>query len=179
MFLYFLYGIYKLFQQNYPDAFKSNKYYLHNLPVDKIRNKAAQYTHKVIWPNISDKGKETIKKYRKKKYKILVMSGSPDFLTVRLCDFIQADFIISSELEIKNRRFTGKLNNLHPYGARKTQILKELKGELDIDFESSIVFANHDSDIDHMKLFKEKVAVNPTKKLKKYAQKNKWRMEQW
>jgi HAD superfamily phosphoserine phosphatase-like hydrolase len=179
VFLYLLYSTYKLFQQNYPDAFKSNKYYLHYLPVNKIQNKAVQYTKKVIWPNISDKGKETIREYSENKYKIFIMSGSPDFLTLQLCNFIRPDFIVSSKLEIKNHRFTGKLNNLHPYGARKTKILKELKKELDIDFDSSIVFANHHSDIDHMKLFKEKVAVNPTHKLKKYAQKNQWRIEKW
>ncbi len=67
--------------------------------------------------------------------------------------------------------------NLHPYGERKTIILKALAQKLSIDFTQSIVFANHHSDYHHMLLFGEAVAVNPTARLKKFAQKHHWKID--
>ena len=91
----------------------------------------------------------------------------------------QLDYFISSELEIEDHLFTGHLKTSHPYGQRKVQILQGLQTKLDIDFQNSIVFANHHSDVPHMLLFGEAVAVNPTSRLIKFAEKNHWEIERW
>jgi len=148
IFYYFLAGIYRTFSAGPAEGFKSNKYYLMNLPVRPIHQAALHLINQSIWPAISKTGKDRISLYRKKHYKILIMSGSPDFLTYPLCRYLNPDYTIAADLAVRQSCFTGKLKGLHPYGKRKTLLLQRLKDELAIDFEQSVVFANHHADYD-------------------------------
>jgi phosphoserine phosphatase len=67
----------------------------------------------------------------------------------------------------------------HPFGRRKSAILQEAGQELEIDFSQSVVFANHHSDVHHMRLFGKAVAVNPTGKLKRLATASGWEIATW
>jgi HAD superfamily phosphoserine phosphatase-like hydrolase len=176
---YFLWAILKTVFEGHEEGFKNNKYYLKSLPVPLVARTAKKFVKQCIWPQISATGLQRISQYRSKKYRILIMSGSPDFLTFPLTDIIQPDFTITAELEVWNQKFSGKLKNLHPYGERKSQLLIDHQAELEIDFEQSVVFANHHADFDHMKLFGEAVLINPTAKLKTLCQKYHWQTEFW
>jgi len=179
IFTYFSLGLLKTLFEGYEEGFKNNKYYLKFLPVLPIAKTAAIFVRQQIWQKISTTGLERITEYRLNKYHILIMSGSPDFLTHPLAKLIKSDFTIAAELEICDQQFTGKLKNLHPYGERKSQLLIEHQSLLQIQFDESVVFANHDTDYHHMKLFGKAIAVNPSAKLKMLAQKNHWQTEVW
>jgi phosphoserine phosphatase len=179
IFYYFLDGIYRSFFYGIAEGFKSNKYYLRHLPVHPVQQEALRVVRKIIWPAISRTGKDRIGLYRKNHYKILIMSGSPDFLTYPLCHYLDPDYSIGADLDIRQSYFTGKLKSLHPYGNRKTILLQQLENSLEIDFEASIVFANHHADYDHMRLFGKAIAVNPTPRLKTMAMKQHWPIEHW
>ena len=112
----------------------------------------------------------------------MMMSGSLDVLVENIREVCSPDYLICTELEIapgNSGRFTGRVVGLHPYGSRKKQILSNLQDKLEIDFGRSVVFANHHSDVHHMELFGEAVAVNPSPELKKIAQKRGWRIKLW
>ncbi len=179
IFYYLLVGGIQALQKNYVDGFKNNKHYLTGLPAPVITREAKKFVEKRIIPKLSPAGLKCIKDFRAAGYKILVMSGSPDFLTFPLSSFLQPDYTIAAILEIKNRCFTGKLSNIHPYGERKTQLLHELQNRLQIDYPKSIVFANHHADFHHMKLFDRAVVVNPTTKLRDLAEVQHWPVEIW
>ena len=55
------------------------------------------------------------------------MSGSPDFLLNPLTSTFKQDYLICSELEVKCNFYTGELRGLHPYGKRKTSLLKKVQ----------------------------------------------------
>jgi HAD superfamily phosphoserine phosphatase-like hydrolase len=179
IFSYFFLGTLKSLFDGYEEGFKNNKQYLRNLPAPPLTKTAAKYVNQQIWPQISVMGLQRIAEYRQKNFRILIMSGSPDFLTYPLVEMIQPDFTIAAELEIRDHQFTGKLKNLHPYGERKSQLLVNHQSELQIQFDESVVFANHHADYYHMKLFGKAIAVNPTAKLNVLAQKYHWQTEVW
>jgi HAD superfamily phosphoserine phosphatase-like hydrolase len=179
IFYYFLTGCIRMILTNYAEGFKNNKYYLKYLPARPIQSAARQFVQQFIWPRISSTGKEQIRLCRQNGYRILIMSGSPDFLTYPLAAYLQPDLTIAADLEIKENQFSGELSGLHPYGERKTFILKELSKKYGIDFQNSMVFANHHSDFHHMELFGKAIAVNPTAKLKKLAEKEGWKIDSW
>ena len=179
IFYYALYACYYLITRDWVEAFKNNKYYLKELPFKPVKRNGARFVRKQVWPHISKKGLQTIEKYRRLNYKILIMSGSPDFLTEVLAAQLEPNYLITSKMQTSHGVFTGQLDGLHPYGHRKTQLLQAISHNIGLDFKQSIVFANHDSDIDHMKLFGTAIAVNPRPKLKEYALKNRWPVEYW
>jgi len=176
---YFLRLVLKLLYENSTEAFKNNKYYLKNLSISNLKTTAEQFVNRQILPRISQTGVDKINQLHEEGYRVLLMSGSPDFLVDPLAEHLKPDYTIANVLETKDDFFTGRVVGLHPYGERKKQLLEGLTAKLQIDFSRSVVFANHHADADHMQLFAKAVAVNPTRKLRKLALVNNWEIEIW
>ncbi len=178
---YFLKGIKNILKGDKEDAFKINKMYLKDIPSQSIKEIAWDFHNKEILPILSSKGLKTIEYLRTENYKIMLMSGSLDVLLENIKGVCKPDYMVSCKLEIDQLtgKYTGQIVGAHPYGLRKKQILLDLQKKLEIDFEHSIVFADHHSDISHMELFGEVVAVNPTLLLNGIAQTRGWKVEVW
>lgn len=179
IFLFLLYGSLKRLHNDLAHSFKNNKYYLTALPVTAVWLAGRKFVHREVWPQISPVGIDRLNRYRKEGYRILILSGSPDFLTDTLARRLQADGVITTRLENKRGYFTGRMSGDHPYGENKTRLLKMHREEWNISFSESVVFANHHSDADHMRLFGTAVAVNPTSRLQKIAGEEGWTVEWW
>jgi len=179
IFSYFFYGIFSALKGNCEEGFKNNKRYLKGLAIEEIETIAEYYYSHAISPALSQTGLNTVEEYRKEGFNILIMSGSPDFLTKHLISEIKPDHSVCTPMEIRDGKFTGGIVGLHPYGTRKKQILEKLQPQLDIEFENSIVFANHHADVHHMETFGKVVAVNPTSALKRIGKKRGWEIEIW
>lgn len=161
------------------DAFKNNKIYLKDLPHLALREFAGKFFYQHILPAFSHTGFECLESCRTSGYRILIMSGSPDFLTRHMESLLKPDYLIATEMEIRNERYTGNVTGLHLYGHHKRGILLQIQKRLDISFDKSVVFANHHADIHHMELFGRAVAINPTRKLKQMAIQRGWNIETW
>jgi HAD superfamily phosphoserine phosphatase-like hydrolase len=179
IFYYCLTAIVGTLQGDWVESFKNNKIYLRDVPARSLQKYAYDFFRRSIAPALSSTGLEKIKAYQREGYKIMVMSGSPDFLTRHLDNICYPDCLVSTVLEVKDNRYTGKVLGLHPYGERKREILLKLRDELKIDLDRSVVFANHHSDSCHMKLFGQAVAVNPTSRMKDIAHQHGWMIERW
>ncbi len=167
------------FRGNLTGGLKGDKSLLKGLPFSRVETEAAACFSAEIAPRLSRRGKETIKRCREEGYRILLMTGSPDFLARHLLPVLQPDQLISAEMEIANGCLTGKVKGLHPYGEAKQILLLRAQRQLQIDFSASVVFANHHSDAAHMELFGRAVAVNPGRKLERIARARGWEIEYW
>jgi phosphoserine phosphatase len=178
-FLFVLTAMKILLRGKISDMFKTNKALLTDLPVDKVETAAAICFDEMVKPLLSDQGGKVVDAYRREGYKILVMTGSPYFIAQHLIPIYHPDELIGFHLEISEGFYTGKGIGLHPYARRKKEVLLNLREKLDLHFEGSAVFANHYTDVYHMELFGEAVVVNPTPKLRKIAEKRRWKIEAW
>jgi HAD superfamily hydrolase (TIGR01490 family) len=158
---------------------KSNKSYVKGLSVSGVRLLAADCYRRRIVPRLAQKGKEAVESLRRQGYKIMIISGAPDFLADLLRVEYAPDLIISTGLEIDSGRYTGRMSTLHPYGQRKTNILAGLAEKGDLDFARSIAFADHHSDIPHLAMFGRAVVVNPKRRLRRYARGHGWKIVRW
>ena len=158
---------------------KSNKSYVRDMAVDEVGLLAADCYRLRIAPRLSPQGKEAVESLRRQGYKILIISGAPDFLAELLRSDYAPDLLICSRLEVKSGRYTGRLSSLHPYGERKKSILLGLAEKEALDFRRSVVFADHPSDISHLALFGRPVAVNPKGKLWREARRRGWTIVRW
>jgi HAD superfamily hydrolase (TIGR01490 family) len=160
-------------------GFKRSKKYFQGIPVSLIKEKSIWFFENKIWPAISREGLNTVEQYQNDGYKILTVSGSPDFLTNQLAKKVNADFSIACSLEKKGDVYTGNVKGFHPYGEQKKKLLLNVKERLQIEFEKSAVFANHQTDVVHMEMFGKAVAVNPTPVLERIAEGREWEIKIW
>ncbi|MFC1556617.1 HAD family hydrolase [candidate division KSB1 bacterium] len=172
-------GLRSLFSIRPGTGFAKNKSYIRNMPASLVNGYAKTCFQTNISPYLSHNGMENVRSLRSRGFKIMIMSGSPYFLVELLESIVHPDHIVSTGLEKENERFTGKISGIHPYGKRKKTVLMNLQAELDIQFEKSIVYANHHSDTFHMELFGTAVAVNPTRRLQALAEKQGWEIVHW
>ena len=158
---------------------KSNKSYVRGLDVSDVRLLAADCYRRRIAPRLAQKGKEAVRDLRRQGFKIMIVSGAPDFLAELLRADYAPDLLVGAGLEIESGRYTGRLSTLHPYGERKKTILAGLAEKMDLDFVPSIAFADQPSDIPHLALFGQPVAVNPKRKLLRHARRHGWQIVSW
>lgn len=161
------------------EGFKNNKQYLRDLPEQAVIREGKALFRDRIWPAVSAEGLRRMETCRRQGYRILLMSGSPDFLTLQLARKTGPDKTLATRMEARNGHFTGKVVGLHPYGIRKKMILQRASKALALNFRESVVFANHHSDIAHMALFGRPVAVNPDRGLQEAATRRGWEVEWW
>lgn len=158
---------------------KSNKSYVIDMTVEEVALLAADCYRRRIAPRLSPQGKDAVESLRRQGYKIMIISGAPDFLAERLRTDYTPDLLICSRLEVKSGRYTGRPSSLHPYGERKKSILLGLAEKGALDFRRSFAFADHPSDISHLALFGRPVAVNPKGKLWRLARQRGWTIVRW
>ncbi|MBL7996888.1 HAD-IB family phosphatase, partial [bacterium] len=128
------------------NGFKQNKMYLRNLKEQDTRALAAECFDKYIQFDIKNKLVDEIRRRKSEGYKILLLSGSLPCLVEPMVRRVGADFMICSELELSDGKFTGNMTALHPYGRNK-QILAELFcKENSFDLQKSCAYANEWAD---------------------------------
>ncbi len=172
-------GMFYYMAGGWTKAVRANKTYLQGLSANKVDEITDKVFPEFIAPAFSREGISLIESLREDEYKILIMSGAPVFLSSRLGKIYHPDAIFGTELEIINGIYTGKISGKHIYGKYKATFLKKMKSELEIAFKESTAYANHHSDVFHMKLFGNAVAVNPTRRLKDFARRKGWEIKEW
>ncbi len=177
---YFLsHGIYTLVRTRSWDVLKGSKLYLRGLSKQRVTHLAEWYFRRCIVGRLSRRGMMEVRHHRTRGFRILYLSGSPEFLIRCLQQQEPADYWLAAQPEVKQGMFTGALARPHPYGRQKKTYLLQLQHALDIDFSRSIVFANHHSDVHHMEMFGQAVAVNPTARLRQIARRRGWPIAIW
>lgn len=161
------------------DAFRSDKTFLVGLSVSAVEDCARSVFRARIAPSLSARGLQAIAHCRERGYAIMIITGAPDFLARLVAHHCGGCHVVGTAMEVRDGRYTGQIRGIHPYGERKRELLLGLRDTQEIDFSASVVFANHQSDVAHMELFGEPVAVNPTVRLRAVTRRRGWRVERW
>jgi HAD superfamily phosphoserine phosphatase-like hydrolase len=178
-FIFIFFSLQSFFQGGGIPEFLENKRYFRDLPDEPMARFSRRLVEKKVLPRIPDAVYGEMERLRKNGYKILLMSGAPEFLLSPLAEFLGADAAAGTVLETASGRLTGNSRGGHVYGPVKADVLRNHRKELDLDFPGSVVYANASSDTDHMRLFGTAVAVNPRRGLRRTAGECGWRIVKW
>lgn len=105
-------------------------------------------------------------------YKIVIVSGSTIFSCKPIMELFEFDSFICSDVKVKKKLFVG-LANLNIGNTKKDKIMYFLNGNSNLLTES-YAFSDSFKDIPMLKIVQYPIAVNPDKKLRKYAIDNDW-----
>ena len=101
--------------------------------------------------------------------KVLIASGSHDFLVRGFADFFKIDSSIGTPVELKNNIFTGQLSGEPTFSDGKVRAVEKWCNSNDIDVKDSIFYSDSINDLPMFEVCGVPVAVNPDEKLKKIA----------
>ena len=126
---------------------------------------------KFIYPDM----KMILDSHRKKGHKIIIITQSFDFIAKIFAKKLKADAVASSEMEIKNGLFTGKVN---PCSAKKKDVyVKKFQKKYSLDLKNSFAYSDNIRDLPMLKDVGYAAVVNPKKNLHEFAMKHHWEID--
>lgn len=158
---------------HHQDRFR-NKSYLRGLTAPHLESQARDCYQKLIKPRLSPIGWACLREHQKQCHQIVVLTGSLECLMLPLHQDLRADWLIATRLQTVAQRYTGVITGLHPRGENKLRLLQDLSRIAGFDLSQSFAYADHTSDLPLLEHVGHPVAVNPSSRLKLFAQAHSW-----
>ena len=151
-----------------------DKSYLEGLPVEEVVRLARRCYREDIAPRVSPAALACVLEHQAQGHAIVLLSGSLSVLLTPLQEELGADWLIATELQRQNGRFTGAIAGLHPRGPNKLRLLQELSRAHGFDLSQAYAYGDHIQDSYLFRSIGHPVAVNPSWRLKLKARKHRW-----
>ena len=116
--------------------------------------------------------RDRLKYHKEQGHKVIIISGSPDFLVAKLAEKYGADDYRASIYKVnENGVFTGEVEPMWDEKSKK-EAIKNFCRKYDIDLENSFAYGDTTGDLTMFKAVEHAIAINPAKKLFKKIKNN-------
>jgi HAD superfamily hydrolase (TIGR01490 family) len=167
-------GVLWKFHFDFHAMVRGNKRYLRNKKVARFKQVAQTYFEprisEMLFPNM----RQVIEKHRDQGDLLLLLSGTLDVIGDCFIRELGFDGGKAGVLEIRDGKYTGRIEGILPYGLGKLEVLRELREEHQFDQNHTTLYANIYSDRYVMNAVQTPIAVNPDDRLRAYALRRKW-----
>ncbi len=151
-----------------------DKSYLAGLTVAEVKHLARQCYQEEIAPRVSRPGLDCVLEHQDRGHTVVLLTGSLSFLLLPLKEELRADWLIATEVDRDNGRFTGRIQGLHPRGINKLRLLLNLALAQRLDLSQSYAYGDHIQDLYLFRNIGHPVAVNPSWRLRRQARRHQW-----
>jgi len=159
-------------------SFYSSKLYYKGEKIEKIEKLASLFfSPESVKGMVFKDGEREMENLKKEGYKIILLTGAPYFIAENF-KILGFDMVVPCCLEGRDGKFTGEIVS-YPSGKKKKDILLKLSGELSIDLSISRGYGNSYEDREFLSLLGFPVAVNPSLRLKRFAERMGWEIKYW
>jgi HAD superfamily hydrolase (TIGR01490 family) len=152
----------------------SNKTYLAGLALPETEALGRRCFQEMIRPRLRPQAVACLKAHQAGGRKVILLTGSLGFLVLSLKELLAADWLLATEVDQCNGRFTGEICGLHPRGDNKRVLLEDLARRQGLDLSCSFAYGDHEEDIPMLGCVGQPVAVNPTRALMRVAREHGW-----
>jgi len=117
---------------------------------------------------------ELIDRHKKEGRKIVFVSTAIEPVIRKIAYYLGVKYYLATKLEIKNGRYTGKIDGEIVYGKNKINRLKDFLEKNNFSLKNSWAYGDHISDLDILEVTSHPIVVNPDRILYKEAKKRGW-----
>lgn len=133
----------------------------------------------VMRPRMFDGAVERIREHQQRGERVVLVTGSLDFIVEPLAEYTKADDFIALSMKEENGRLTGEPEGPPIGDEEKARIIRDYAERRGIDLARSYAYADSSSDRPMLDLVGHAVVVNPGGKLKKAAESGGWEIVHW
>jgi HAD superfamily hydrolase (TIGR01490 family) len=141
---------------------------------DRLLDLSDEVFDNVLRPALYKDAVSLVKRARQSGMRVVLLSGSPDFLLGRLGKMLEADDIIGNRLQFKDGRATGKLMPPIVAGPEKARIIKDHAKQHGFDLDDCAAYSDSMSDVPMLSVVGRPAAVNPDFRLRAMAKTHRW-----
>jgi len=117
---------------------------------------------------------DIINEHKNKEKEVVLVSNAIDIIVKKVAQFLNIKNYISTQLEIINNKYTGKIAGDIVYGENKVNYIKGFIKKNNLTLDNSWAYGDHISDIGFLEISAHPNAINPDKLLLIEAQKRNW-----
>jgi len=141
---------------------------------DRLLDLSDEVFDNVLRPALYKDAVSLVKRTKQSGLRVVLLSGSPDFLLGRLGKMLDADDIIGNRLQFKDGRATGKLMPPIVAGPEKAKIIKDHAKQHGFDLDDCAAYSDSMSDVPMLSVVGRPAAVNPDFRLRAMAKTHRW-----
>ena len=155
-------------------AWERNKMYLKGLEAEVVQKWAQRCFRDRVIQRLSNKGLAAVGDHLRRGHSVYLVSASLIDLVEPLREYLHAHGVLATRLASEAGYLDGNTRGGFVYGQRKVELLHQCALQCNIDLDRSFAYSDHHSDIPLLKMVGHPVAINPDKKLRRYALKHGW-----
>ncbi len=158
---------------------RERKLYLVGKPAQVIEPLGEEFCREELCPVVAVDGMRRMEEHRRAGHRIVLITGSLDFLVQPIADALRVDRSIAAVLEQAEGLYTGRLVAPLPYGEEKRVLIQRLAAELDLDLGSCFAYGDSPGDLEILKAVGHPMVVNPIRGMGALAVQYRWPIVRW
>lgn len=146
---------------------------------DELAQKCHRWVKTEVLREVQPGARAAIERHRKDGHTCVILSSSSSYVTEPLARELGLDGVLCTRLEVAGGRFTGRVHLPVCYGHGKVHWAEQFAAERRIDLGASFFYTDSYSDLPMLRRVGKPVIINPDPRLRRYARRAGWSLEQW
>jgi len=142
---------------------------------DEVEQVVREAIEEVVDPYIYQEALDLIALHKALGRRVYIVSSSPEEVVKPLAERLGVDNVIATRAEVKDGKYTGRLE-FYCYEAAKAEAIRDLAEDEGIDMPASYAYSDSMTDRPMLEAVGNPVAVNPDRELRKLAEKRGWQI---
>jgi len=140
--------------------------------------KSAVWHERDLAGQVAPAALEAISRHRRRGDVLVLLTGSGQYAARSVAGMLGFDHVLSTELEVREGRFTGKLSQ-RCFGSHKVEVAERWASDHGIDLATAVFYSDSYNDLPMLSRIGQPVAVNPDIRLRRHAERHGWTIERW
>jgi HAD superfamily hydrolase (TIGR01490 family) len=156
---------------------KAIKAYLRGKDSTYLRRLARECVEREVEPRLLPEAVNRLRWHQSAGHLVILLSDALDLLLEPLAERLGVYARVGSELEVEDKRFTGRIVGAHPFGVAKAECLATINRADRFDLKRSFAYADSFADRHLLAMVGHPVATNADAALRKIAERRGWMIE--
>ncbi len=161
------------------DPLRRFKAYLAEKPITAVEAATRNFFWEHVCPRISEQARLAIDAHRAQGHRVILLTGSPEFLAKPLATYLKLDQIVAGRLEKMGDTFTGRMIEPYPYRQGKRLVAERLAAEQHLDLAVSFMYGDSPGDLPILEAVGHPRVVNPIRGMRRIARQRGWPILRW
>ncbi len=155
-------------------VWKKNKAYLAGLSTAEVARWGESFALERLMPLLRGAVRERIARHRTAGDRVILMTGTPDFLARPLAEAIGVDGWIATACAERHGRYSASPPLAHPFAAAKLHHAREAAGQIGLPLADCVAYADSGDDVELLTAVGTAIAVAPDRRLTRRARDSQW-----
>lgn len=145
----------------------------------EFAERCRRWVQEDVLPLVAPGARERVERHRADGHVLVILSTSPTYVTRPIAEALKIDEVISTQFEVENGQFTGRLVGPACVGEGKVHWAEDLGNRLALDLGQSWFYTDSYTDLPMLERVGNQVVVNPDPRLKRAARRRGWPVQDW